>query len=701
MHFVSIVSLSWHCCSNRGSEMSKTRMLLIICSSMIVYLVVSSVISGTPLIEFNNSSVDQALDGKSIFGIAYRSTSPSVQHVILDHPFDVRKYKLDVEPDLNTGYIDATVTIESLSEKKGLDKILLNFVGEWNIEGVTVDGVAANWQHDGEVLSVELGKSLSEGKRFSVVISYSGIPGNYPEKYSWLGNTFSVSEGKYASTMFQPYAARYFYPCFDEPSDKADDGCEVIVTIPKDLTAVSNGLLQSSEIVGDKQVFHYRHIYPIASYLICIAIGPYVTIEDDKCGVPVIHHVYPEHKSDAEVDFAQLWKMITCFSELFGPYPFEKYGMVVINDDVGWMEHQTMTTIDKGGIAGDGRYELGYVHELSHHWWGDSVTVKDNREMWLHEGFATYCEALWHEYHSQEGCEKIAYNSRIERLIYFCFKYDILDKEQGVERFPIYLEDYDVFKMFNWRTSYYKGALLLHMLRWEIGDEDFFRGMKKYYRDNAYGNVTTSDFVEAMESVSKRELEDFFHGWLHIIGYPEYGLCSYYTRSKGELKAVVTVHQAQPGKVPIAMTLPIDPDGEGPAGAQRQYILGWWHQYETSVTGRYGAPEIAVEPLLPIRKSQADYPIPIIKKIKNNTLVPGKTTKATVKGKHFTPVTRVQLSKKSITVDSVTANKSGRKLILELTVPNNMKSGPVNIKLTNPDGDVVKKKKAFQIKKAK
>lgn len=514
----------------------------------------------------------------------------SPTYIFLKHQFDVRKYTLDVKPNLNSGKIKATTTVKCISDKKGLKKILLNFVGDWKIKKVMVDGKAANWKHNGYVLNIKLGSKFDSGVGFEASVTYKGTPQPDPE-FHWEVPTFYVQDGIYANTHFEPFQARYFYPCFDEPSDKAEEGCDVIVTVPKNLTAVANGLLIETKEKGKKKIFHYSHKYPIATYLIAFAVAPFEVIED-KCGkIPVIHHVFTEYMERAEFDFERTPQMIRCFSDLFGPYPFEKYGMVMAHGSPG-MEHQTITFIPTIVVTGDRRVENGVAHELSHHWWGNAVTITDFRDIWLKEGLCRYCEALWLE--RAEGAEARDY--RVQQFRSYYFTYDNVRRNNGEEPLAIYPRDYQTENLYRWRLTYSKSATVFHMLRWELGDKKFFKGLKKLYNDNLHGYVDGTKLKNTMESVSGKDLDDFFQSWVYSPGHPEFEISSSYKTVEGQLKNEIIVEQVQDFATTFPMTLLIDPDGEGALAAQRMFVSGRSTSFDVDVPAQAGAAQIIDTP---------------------------------------------------------------------------------------------------------
>jgi len=221
--------------------------------------------------------------------------------------------------------------------------------------------------------------------------------------------------------------------------------------------------------------------------------------------------------------------------------------------------------------------------------------------------------------------------------------------------------------------------------------------LKEYYKRHIYGTVTTADFIDAMESVSGRELDPFFGAWLHGTGWPVFEVSSYYEKKGGELKAIVTVRQAQEGEYLYAMTLPIDPDGDGSARTKRIEVSGRWFQFEAGVERRSGAAKIIENDWLLMETRSGDYPEPAVKRVKKHRLRAGASATVTVVGENFTPATRVRLSNKKIDIKSVQVDETGRKIYLELEVPAFHKAKKVNLTIINPDGDRAVVKGALEV----
>ncbi|MBI5726235.1 MAG: T9SS type A sorting domain-containing protein, partial [Ignavibacteriales bacterium] len=315
--------------------------------------------------------------------------------------------------------------------------------------------------------------------------------------------------------------------CKDTPSDKADSA-DIIITAPANLTAVSNGKLQS--VVANNsntKTTHWHVSYPIAQYLISVAISDFSEYKQHFKYSPadsmeVTHYIYPENFFDALPAVMKTVDMLKVFSSLFGPYPFlrEKYG----HAQFGWgggMEHQTVSAM--------GRFTESLIsHELAHQWFGDMVTNNNWQDIWLHEGFATYAEALYIE--NTYGTE--AYSRFIDEK---------MTTAKGAIG-SVYVNDISVISnIFNYSRSYAKGCVILHSLRNMLGDSIFFASLKTYLNapGNRYGTATTENFINAVNSTSKQNLRYFFDEWIYGAGFPFYEI--YWDKIKNSSNYAVTI----------------------------------------------------------------------------------------------------------------------------------------------------------------
>jgi aminopeptidase N len=278
-------------------------------------------------------------------------------------------------------------------------------------------------------------------------------------------------------------------------------------------------------------IAHWKHRYPIVSYLIAIASTNYARFSDyyvtGNDSLEILNYVYPEDSLVLRSQASSVVPAIELFEELFSPYPFweEKYG----HAQFGWgggMEHQTMTFLGKGAFNAE-----IIAHELAHQWFGDMITCGSWQDIWLNEGFATYCAGLRYEY--------------IDTLYWDIWKRNNISYVCSQPDGSVFCDDTtNVGRIFDGRLSYSKGALLLHMLRWVVGDSSFYKGIRNYLNDPdlQHGFARTDDFVTIMETVSGRDLDGFFADWFYGQGYPSYSV------SLGQLPdngATVTIYQSQ------------------------------------------------------------------------------------------------------------------------------------------------------------
>ena len=427
--------------------------------------------------------------------------------------YDVTHYLLDFTiNDVSTSDLNAVVTIEAVATQD-LSSFNLDFVG-FDIEDILVNDASADFSRKGQELTIAPLKPLSAGATFTVVVTYSGTPEEMqsqalPVQTGWIlfdGGSFVLSE---------PDGAAGFYPVNDHPLDKAPYTFRI--TVPKPFEAVANGTLIETTDKGDATTYVFDAPIPMASYLATIDIDEFdVETMQSQSGVPIRNYYSTGMSEEYRKPFARQGEMIDYFSGLFGPYPFDVYGSLLMDTEFGSaLENQTLSIfgtdmIDLDDVEGS---ELTVAHELAHQWFGDSVSVADWRDIWLNEGFATYAEALWVE-HTQ-GHD--AMNDYIKQLYGDMVDYG---DSGGAPGNP------PANDLFN-SSVYEWGGLTLHALRLQVGDEAFFKILKTYHDRYKNGNATTKDFIAVAEEVSGKDLGDFFNSWLYsgkLPPIPELGL---------------------------------------------------------------------------------------------------------------------------------------------------------------------------------
>jgi len=320
------------------------------------------------------------------------------------------------------------------------------------VQSTTCGGLPAAWSHAGERVSITLDRPYTQGEIVEVTVDYRGTPSS---SYGAFG--FSSHNGQpMIWTLSEPFGARSWWPCDDWSDDKADS-MDLRITVPSGLIVASNGTLRGVAYGGGTDTYHWQVGYPIATYLVSLAIHPYTVYSDYYAYSPtdsmeIQFYIFPDdYQSTLEANLMTA-DMIAYFAGVYGEYPFvaEKYGHAQFLWG-GAMEHQTCSSM---GVF----YESIIAHELAHQWWGDMVTCADFRHIWLNEGFAVYSEALWlGDHYGPEG-----YWGKMNSTRYY----------GGGTIYCPTLDDWN--RIFNVSLSYNKASWVLHMLRHVVGDEAFF-----------------------------------------------------------------------------------------------------------------------------------------------------------------------------------------------------------------------------------
>lgn len=458
-------------------------------------------------------------------------------------PFDILHYWIDIAVDIPNDTIWATTEVEVMSLSDTLRNLKLHFVG-LTIESVLVNDSPASFSRPDSFLLIDLGETIPYGDTFFVTVNYHGLP---EIGGGVFGGGLTIEPG-IAYVDVEPFGAKRWIPCYDNPADKALS--DLVVTVPAGYDVVGNGTLVDSILGAEWWIYHWKESYPIATYLLVFAARDFVQIVDtfnyNFYSMPVIHWVTHSDSSNAAVDFSHTTDMLEFFSDTFGLYPFidEKYAHVQI-PIWGAMEDQT-NTFYGFPILGNHTFDWVVAHELSHQWWGDAVTLGTWADIWLNEGFATYCEALYIG-HRDGGTAYHDY--MVDNIMNYYLQYE------PDPPFAIY----DPPLLFT-TVSYEKGASVLHMLRRIVGDSAFFAILKEYYNLYKYGNAVTEDFIEVSENVSGQDLQWFFEEWVYLPGHPEYVYSwNYESITPDSYNIYLSIYQVQDHSLGIpTYKMPID-----------------------------------------------------------------------------------------------------------------------------------------------
>jgi aminopeptidase N len=321
-----------------------------------------------------------------------------------------------------------------------------------------------------------------------------------------------------AWTQGQDEDSKHWFPCYDSPNDKATS--EVLVTVRRPFQALSNGRLVG--VTEDRRTrtrtFHWREDFPHPAYLTSVVVGEFTEVRAESDGVPLLYWVPRADAGKVERTFGRTPAMLRFFSQAIDyPYPYEKYSQVVVHDFIfGGMENVTATTLTDAVLldataALDFHCDSLLAHELAHQWWGNLLTCKEWSHAWLNEGFATYFDALFAEHH--RGTDEFRWQMQENAREYFREDEEKYRRPLVERRWSKPIEIFD-------RHLYEKGALVLHMLRNELGDELFWDAIRHYARKHQFQNVETTDLQTAIEEATGRSLGRFFDQWVYGAGFP-------------------------------------------------------------------------------------------------------------------------------------------------------------------------------------
>jgi aminopeptidase N len=427
-----------------------------------------------------------------------------------------------------------TITLASL--KDGLAACVLDAEGFAVESAATPDGAALPYSYKDAHLAVTLPRPLSYGEKVSIVVRFS-------QKNPKTGMKFidaAASHPAQINTYSWPEDAHHWFPCFDDPIDKVTD--EVIATVPGDFKVLSNGRLEgmSEDRAAGTKTWHWSQDKPHPVYCIMLAAGPYEIVKDSLGDLPVDAWVYPKDVADAPRSFRKTPKMIEFYGRVFQyAYPWAKYDQVCVAGYGGGMEATTATILGQGTIHdaradGDFPSDSLVAHELAHMWWGDLVTERSWADVWLSESFATYSEYLFTRFDRGEDEGALNLDGKKDEYLR-----EARDRYIRPIVFNRYIRPWDIMD----GHSYPKGAAVLHMLRFVLGDEAFFRTLGRFLAKFAFGNADTHDFMNCVKDTTGKNLDWFFEQWLFRPGHPVFEISKDW--DEGAKKLRLRVRQVQ------------------------------------------------------------------------------------------------------------------------------------------------------------
>ena len=504
------------------------------------------------LLLFNFLSLAQDAESEcasgKILSLTKRNQNARLQTAqAVDNNIDVTYYKLNLNVTYTPKNIKGEVTINAKIKVASLDQVTIDLQNALTTDSVKIGNRKLTFIHQSNQILIKLDKTYLENQLVSFVIYYHGIPGSSGFD-SFVFGTHNAQKDLAIWSLSEPYGSPDWFPCKNSVDDKADSS-DVWITGDKYFTSVSNGILEKTIDNSDgTRTFQWKNRYPIAQYLISIAMSNYTLYQnqftfDGQNSMPVTHYIYPESLTTTnKLALDKTTFMLDLYSKKFGLYPFikEKYG----HAQFGWgggMEHQTCTSLT---IPASG-FETLIAHELTHQWFGDKITCKNWESIWLNEGFASYGECVYTE--AIGG--KTAYDAYIKSFM----------TSAKTAKGTIYVQNVNnINEIFSSPRTYRKGASVLHMLRGIVGEDKFFKILQTYTVSKfAYGNVVTEDFQAIAEQVYGQKLDYFFKQWIFGENYPKYKFqWSSQPMADGTFKVKADISQSI-NTSPVFFTMPI------------------------------------------------------------------------------------------------------------------------------------------------
>jgi len=464
--------------------------------------------------------------------------------------YDVKYHRLEWTVDPSVATISGDVTTYFIA-KETVNSVTFDMASNLTVSAVTQRGNNLSYSRDtDDNLKITLPVAQNTGVLDSLTITYSGNPTS-----NGFGS-FEVNNHNGTPilwTLSEPYGAKGWWPCKQDLNDKIDS-IDIFIKAPQQYTAVSNGLLISETTAGSTKTSHWKHKYKIPAYLIAIAVTNYSKYSHHVANgnFDIDNYVYPENLASAQSQTGVTVDIMNLFGNLFEMYPFadEKYG----HAQFGWgggMEHTTISFM--------GNFSRSLIaHELAHQWFGNKITCGSWEDIWLNEGFATFLTGLSVE--NLDGAvdfiswkqEKINHITQSTSGSVFC------------------TDTTSIGRIFSSRLSYSKGAMLLQMLRYKLGDTDFFNAIKAYLQDPnlAYSYAKTTDLIQHLETESGESLTEFFADWFTGEGYPTYQTDAVISGNS----VVITVNQTQSHNSVSFFEMPITFKIEG-AASQKETVV--------------------------------------------------------------------------------------------------------------------------------
>jgi aminopeptidase N len=473
--------------------------------------------------------------------------------------YDLQNARIHLRFDLAERKVLGEVTHTLAPLRDGLTRLEFDSVN-LTIAGVSVGGRPARFSTTSDKLLVQLESPSKASEKLDVHIRYEGRPRR-------KGLTFVLPDKNYPKrtphvwTQGEAEETRHYIPIYDYPNDLT--ASEMIATVPKTWVTLSNGKLVSVKDEPDgTKTWHWRQSQPHAVYLISLVAGEFEEVKETWRHLPLAYYALRGQKERIAPTFERTRKMLDFFTEQIGvPYPWEKYAQIGVEEHFGGMEHTSATTLTHTSllhpqIAAESLHRSDdlLAHELAHQWFGDLVTCKDWANLWLNEGFAVFFEWLWQEHHY--SADDAAYSIWNQRNTWM--------GSQRLYGVPIVTRNFTDATQYS-GNFYGKAGLVLQMLRHELGDADFFKGVRHFLTKHRHQNVVTADLAAAIEEATGRNVDAFLDQWVYRAGAPRFEIGYTYDEAARQVKLEVKQAQKVEGAVGL-FRVPVEIEIHMPAG---------------------------------------------------------------------------------------------------------------------------------------
>jgi aminopeptidase N len=453
---------------------------------------------------------------------------------------NVLQYTYNIELNDSTDVIRCSALVKLKSDNK---RIALDLVDNMKTSTVwdTRDNKRLKYKHSGNVLTIE--RVSADTAETIIGINYSGTP----------KDGLIISRNKFGQRTFftdhWPNRAHQWLVCHDHPSDKA--AVDFIVKAPSRYQVISNGIqIEETNIDSRNKLTYWRETVELPTKVMCVGVSEFaVGYAGSVNDIPVYSWVFPGNRVKGFADYQIATEVLQFFIKNIAPYPYQKLANVQSKTMFGGMENASAIFYFENSVTGTGKTTELIAHEIAHQWFGNMVTEADWPHVWLSEGFATYLEILYME--SKYGIDTAKEELRFNRQ-------KVIEFHKKVKSPVVDTTTKDYMTLLN-ANSYEKGGWVLHMLRRQLGDSVFWKGLRKYYTMYAGKNAVTEDFRKVMEDVSGKDLKNFFQQWLYNAGHPVLKVNRQYDDDKNVLH--LTVVQQQPDVFEVPLKIQVNCNG--------------------------------------------------------------------------------------------------------------------------------------------